>query len=146
MIQQVGGSASAMCDDERNIFGVRRREGPGGDVWANEHRYRLSRWFTMLDLDGIMGVHLWSQNPESQINRRYGLVSLFDRKGGRASLDKPWVPLSRAFHVWLCNAVGSVQRVMPKFFYTVGESIPGCCSTSDWIKTLVSRRGSILKN
>ena len=122
---------------ERMRNGVKSRFDGGGDKWANEHRVRLWRDDYMQDIDAIFGMEIFGKNTadrlfaeyvplghedHNRLQRRFGLVALFDRKISEFAAFHKGSKMSLDLYLWLCRIIGSTQSIDPKFFYVCGNN------------------------
>lgn len=111
-----------------------RRDG-GGDPWADEHRTKLDKCY-MADVDYIVSLTLTGVDSEDKSfhefatkrgsfkpsrKRKHATVAIFDRAATKeiALGDKKAFTLSQ--HLDLCERLGEVQPVAPKFFFVCGH-------------------------
>lgn len=120
--------------DYKNGNGVKPRFDGRGDAWAMEHRYKLDRFDLMADVDAFIGVFAANgserlfveyaiDRSSSAVPRDFGVVALFDRKRNeQASNDSN---ITKEFYMWLCRALGRLQRdVVPQFWHVIGGDEP----------------------
>lgn len=118
-----------------NKNGVVPRRNNVGDQWAACHRSNVDAPYKMTDIDGMFGAMFYERDTSDQVfmeyivsgapgGFRYGVTAIIERKAyipEKHDKNRYTYEMQRGFLCWLARTIGTVQTVVPRVLYIVGD-------------------------